>query len=377
MKFFIISIILCTVDVCQCWSQDTLIIKDLTNEWFYYNAGDKNHQPLVELKEFKGNTLHFNIERSGSNSDYLQIISPEEITIFNRKLLIDVVTDTFMLPLSKLSESRDGRFPLTLYARNIDPEIIQAKVVRIANIEDSPLSSVAITYKRQRSAFSEFLTLSILVLAAIAAALYSYFPRVFSEYIKVSRAFSVRETEENLLKSRPLSPINLYFYAFLSLMSGLLIIGIYHMAKLQLPGFNRIYIYNLWFGLWIWLQVSTMVFLWFLGKLLLVYNVSNLFQLGNFSPNHFFNYLRILLIVVLLAASIFIFNFFVLSQIDPSWYHTFLIVLIMFFGLTVLMIFLKLMGASGLKNLHLFSYLCTTELVPYGILLSVVISQAN
>ncbi|MEM7107509.1 MAG: DUF4271 domain-containing protein [Bacteroidota bacterium] len=370
-----ISILLCTVYTDYCWSQDTLVIKDLTNEWLYYSATDKSYQPLVELKEFLGNTLHFSIDRSGSGSDYLQVISSGEITIFNRKVLIDVVKDTFMLPLNRLTTGDDERFSITLYAKNIDPETIEAKVVRVANIDDTPLSRVAISYKRERTAFSEFFTLSILVLLAIAAALYTYFPRIFSEYFKVSRAFSMRETEENLLKSRPLSLTNVYFYIFFSLLASCIIIGVYHMAKLQLPGFNRIYIYDVWSGLGLWLSISTVVSLWLLGKLLLVYYVSNVFQLGNFSPNHFFNYLRILLIVILTALGVFIFNYFVLSQFNPSSYSTFLITLILFLGLTVLMIFLKLMGASGLKNLHLFSYLCTTELVPYGILLSVVITS--
>ncbi|MEM9858717.1 MAG: DUF4271 domain-containing protein [Bacteroidota bacterium] len=357
-------------------AQDTLVIKDLSNEWLYYNIGDKSLRPLVKLQEFEGNTLHFSIGRSGSLSDYLQLVSEDELAVFNDQLLIDIVSDTLMIPLSTLSSDEIGNLPVTLYAKNIDPETIEAKVVRLANIGDTPLSDLAISYMRERSAFAEFFAFSIFIILAIGAALYHYFPRVFIDYLKVSRAFSMRDTEENLVKSRPLSLVNIYFYIFLSLLSGLVIISAYHLSKLQLPGFGRIYIYNIWFGVWVWIQISVVIFGWLIARLMLIYNIAQLFQLSSFSSNHFFNHLRILLIVVLLASGTMIFIFFTLSVQNPDSYSYFLLILIACLSLTVLMIYLKLMGASGLKSLHLFSYLCTTELVPYGILLSVVISQA-
>ncbi len=352
------------------------MIKDLSNEWLYYNVGDKSLRPLVKLQEFEGNTLHFSIGRSGSLSDYLQLVSEDELAVFNDQLLIDIVSDTLMVPLSTLSSDQIGNLPVTLYAKNIDPETIEAKVVRLANIGDAPLSDLAISYMRERSAFAEFFAFSIFIVLAMGAALYHYFPRVFIDYLKVSRAFSMRDTEENLVKSRPLSLVNIYFYIFLSLLSGLVIISAYHLAKLQLPGFGRVYIYNIWFGVWVWIQISVVIFGWLIARLMLIYNIAQLFQLSSFSSNHFFNHLRILLIVVLLASGSMIFIFFTLSVQNPDSYSYFLLILTACLSLTVLMIYLKLMGASGLKSLHLFSYLCTTELVPYGILLSVVISQA-
>ena len=192
----------------------------------------------------------------------------------------------------------------------------------------------------------------------------------------MSRAFSIREAEENLLKSRPLSLVNIYFYTFFSLLCGLVFLSLFHLAKLQVPGFNRIYINTIWYGLWLWLQISFAVLFWLLLKLLLIYNIARLFQLGSFSPNHFFNYVRILLITLLCSIAVLVLNFFTLSIVNPVSYNTFLLTLLVVFGLTVLMIYLKLMGASGLKSLHLFSYLCSTELVPYGIILSLGISQA-
>ncbi|MEM9297899.1 MAG: DUF4271 domain-containing protein [Bacteroidota bacterium] len=377
MKKSGLIILLSLMGAVHCLASDTLVIKDFSNEWLYFNPKSENYQPLVEPEKFKGNTLHFKVERSGIGDDYLQVIGKNVLSIFNGKRLIDIVqSDTFMLPLQNLSPNAVGQFPITLYAKDIDPETVQAKIVRLANIDSSPISNVAVSYKRERSSFSEFLVFSLLILTAIGAALYNYFPRVSIEYLKVSRAFSIRESEENLLKSRPLSLVNIYFYTFFSLLCGLVFLSLFHLAKLQVPGFNRIYINTIWYGLWLWLQISFAVLFWLLLKLLLIYNIARLFQLGSFSPNHFFNYVRILLITLLCSIAVLVLNFFTLSIVNPVSYNTFLLTLLVVFGLTVLMIYLKLMGASGLKSLHLFSYLCSTELVPYGIILSLGISQA-
>lgn len=376
MKYTAIILFL-VIGISKCLAIDTLVIKDFSNEWLYYNSGDGNYQPLVEPQKFTGNTLHFAVERSGREDDYLQIISEEEVSIFNGTRLVDVIkADTFMIPLLKLSPNNGGQFPITLYAKNIDPETVEARIIRLALVEATPLSTVAISYERKRSAFSEFLVFSLLILVIIGAALYNYFPRTLLEYLKVSRAFSTREMEENLLKSRPLSLINIYFYLFFSLLYGLMILSLFHLAELQLPGFKRIYVNSLWYGLWIWLQVSVVVLFWLIAKLFLIYNVAGLFQLGSFSPNHFFNYIRILLITILFSLAILVINYFTLSVTSPFSYGSFLVTLLIVFGVTVIMIYLKLMRTSGLKNLHLFSYLCTTELVPYGIILSIGISRA-
>lgn len=358
-------------------ASDTLVIKDFSNEWLFYNSGDRVYQPLVEKQKFTGNTLHFTLTKSGSPNDFLQIISRSELSIFNGEKLVEVIdNDTLMISLSQLESNLEDKIPITLYEENIDPEVIQAKMIRLTDFDGRPLSEVAVTYKREKSAFSEFFVLALVVLLGVSAALYNYFPRVFIDYLKVSRAFSTRETEENLLKSRPLSQSNFFFVVYISLLCGLVLLVLFHLAEIQLPGFKRIYINSLWFGTWLWLRVSGVVFLWILGKLFLIYNITRLFHLSGFISSHYFNYLRIVLITILLFLSWLILNYFTFGIVSPQSYNTYLMVLLALFGLTVMMVYLKLMGASSLKSLHLFSYLCTTELVPYGIILTISISQA-
>ena len=215
MKRVLFSIFLLFPTLVAQAAADTLVITDLSNEWLYYNQGDDTYLPLVEREKFEGRTLHFALSRSATGNDYLQIISRQQLSLLiDGKLWAMIENDTLVLAMDEIFKDKSGNVPITLYSEFLNPNLIEAYILRLTDSLPSPLSGVPISYRRERSSFSDFFVVALMILLAYAAALYNYFPRVFFEYLRFSRAFSFRETEENLLKSRALSQVNLFFYGF-------------------------------------------------------------------------------------------------------------------------------------------------------------------
>ncbi|TRX53655.1 DUF4271 domain-containing protein [Fulvivirga sp. M361] len=355
---------------------DTVQVKDLSDEWVYYDSWEGVYMPLVENGIFQGNTIHFECEKKEFLDYYLRVISPGEVTVFiNNRLIYGISNDTLFMSVNEIKRKVGYPATITLYAPNIVPSTISTDIVRLSNESLDQLADVPLTFKREVSSFPDFFTTAIILLLACAAVLYNYFPRVFAEFFKASKAFSFRETDENLLKSKPVSQINLFFYLFFSLLAALVILSLTHLGQFTSSSSGLFFFESYSNGIWEWFKLMLIIFVWLVVKFILVSNTSWLFQLGGFVNNHFYNYIRInfiMLIGVLLAIVIFYFTY---ETPNTSHYRSVFFFGYALMGLQVVMVSLKLLTVSSFKKVHLFSYLCTTELVPFGILLSLGLNQ--
>ena len=120
-----------------------------------------------------------------------------------------------------------------------------------------------------------------------------------------------------------------------------------------------------------WLQLSGLISLTLLGKLLLISTFSYLYKASEITALQFFNYVRLFFftfgVISLLVAAFFI------GQVqNPMWYFNLFYVAASLFIFWEFIIFLKLMTRLSFRIFHLFFYLCASELIPLVILIKVV-----
>ncbi|ELR69884.1 alkaline phosphatase superfamily [Fulvivirga imtechensis AK7] len=358
------------------FAADTTVVKDLSHDWFFYDKSSKSYLPLVSRSLFKENTVHFDIAPAQYSNSLLKITSDKPLSVFINNNIVDIVAIEAYYSLDSLSRAyKDPILHIALYNKNLNIFSISAEVIRMMPSRPIPLVENVIVIKpRGENLFQNFMVGGLIVIAAFLAALYNYFPRTLTDFFKASKALSLRESDENLIKSRPLNQVNLLFYLYLSFLIALVLIFISNAGNIHMET-SLFYPRSFLDGMWKWAKLSLILFGWFIAKLLLVSNMSALFRLGNFSVSHFINYMRLTLFIFTIGLLIIIFSYYGFEILSPAYYKGVLNVIFVFMGLRVLILFFKLLSTASYKILHLFSYLCGTEVIPFVMLLYLGLNQ--
>lgn len=355
---------------------DTTVVRDLSHDWYFYDNNSDSYFPLVSKSAFRGKTIHFDVKPDDFENCILNVASDQAISLFINNQMISLVEGEQYFVLDSLKDIAGAeKWHFTIYHKRLDPFDLSVRMLKMNPAVDKPLAENPIIIRaREIHPFHNFAITAFVLLGAFLAALYNYFPRILSDFFKVTKAFALRESDENLFKSRPLSQINLLIYLYLSLLIALvLMLIIYHSGiHVEAGVFNPD---GYWASLWKWLQLALLVMLWLVVKYLLINNMSSLFKLGNFMVSHFFNYIRMTLLIFMIALVIVVLSYFGFGIFSPGYYNSLFDILLIFLGLRVIILFFKLLSSASYKTLHLFSYLCGTEVIPFGILLYLGLNQ--
>ncbi len=222
--------------------------------------------------------------------------------------------------------------------------------------------------------FKTFFIAALLFLGGLLSVLTTIRPKATSEFFMISRAFALRDRDENLFKAKLFSDYNighLIFYAFLA---GMVLSTFVYTGSASIELFQIDHSLNAINKILFWASLSLLILGLFLGKVILVNLFVAMFRLQGFFPFHIMNYVRLSLIlfgVVAIVQIIFVLGF------DTQLTRTFdvlLIGLILILILRPLLIYFKLMNAAPFSFVHLFSYLCATELIPFLISIKIILT---
>ncbi len=353
--------------------QDTVVIKDFSNAWTFFNDGQ--NLPLVRKSDFKGNVIRFDVDVRDFDGAYLSIQSPQEISLFVDGVLQRVTYKKLILDFEEI-KTGNNVVSLTIYAEGLNPYSLNTHAIKILAANYDPLrNDVVIVNPRAARTFSNFFIMGLTILAIYFAVLSNFYPRVVSEYYNFRRAISARESDENLLKSRPLNSTNIYVYIFFSLLLSFIILSLAYLSN-SFPEVSLFYPTSFANALWNWAELTLTILALLVFKFALIVYFTRLFAITGFTNNHLFNFIRLSLMSVsamLLVLVIFQLGFLDFSQ--NSFEKLLLYILITLAPISFI-IYLKLMNAAPFKNLHLFSYLCATELIPFVIILSLGMNES-
>lgn len=347
---------------------DTVAVKDYKNEWMFFE-GNQNF-PLVNMQDFKGNVVHFNISKEDLYGTFLSIEYTKEYSVLVNNILYTTSVGMTNIALESLRTSQNS-IHVSIYSENINPYLLNTLIKKAISIDSQSIESeVVVINPRQKTAFHNFYIVSGTLLLIAFTTLFSLYPRTMVEYYRFSRAIAARELDENIIKSRPFTGLNVSMYLFISFLSGQLILSIIQLAEL-FPEVTLFHPETFMDSLLNWILLSLIVFAGIHLKYVIVAFFAYLFNLKDFLNSHFMNSARLTLMLTSAFSLALAIGYFVFvpysNDLYLTYYNAFLIALLPI----ILIIFIKLMAASSFKNLHLFSYLCGTELVPYVVVLSI------
>ena len=271
-----------------------------------------------------------------------------------------------------------GAFPnasglreLIIYKKGIQPGDVAVKkgLFGVHSPWEVAPEVLAVANERSKSPIAEFFFVLVLVVFFLVALFKMIYPTVLSFILHPVLVFSTEDFSESNSK---------FFTAevlFFLVIFNMLLMGVIMMSAsfLEVPileeliegGLNQLFL--IWLlGTGVLVLVSLMKFLW-LKVSALIFGISKIEFI------HFFYMLRVASIILIGMYAVLVLCF--ANDISPLM-TTISYLLKAFFGLYILgviMLFFMMVTHVSLKNYHLFSYLCTAELVPFLVLSKLII----
>ncbi len=362
-KGFFFTLFLLVVSNAWAYSDSlSTVIKDLRDDWQYYESG--KYQPFTNQKV---KAVYFNIDAAKYKGSSFSIKDEKPFFVFvDNKLIAGREGGQCLLNLDSLSKLYSSSLFFGIYQRT--------GIGKLRTMIQAPISTAQpfANVLREQSYFLNFSILAALFLFAYFIALLHANPKLTLDYFNFAKIFSVQEREDDLLNSRVTASVNLLFYLFGSLFTALTLLVIFHFGESLIPAANYFKTGSLGEGFFQWIKLSALISVMLIFKLLLIYFISFVFHLKDTPSVHFFNYMRVLLLIFTLVATGCTFYFMIHGQ-HPTFYLGLLWMSVIIFVLGDLMIYFKLLVKASFRGFHLFSYLCITEIIPLVILIRILL----
>jgi len=190
--------------------------------------------------------------------------------------------------------------------------------------------------------------------------LYSLFRSDLLDFFSLQTLLTFRLTETAFLKYRSLTKTQTMVIIFqAALLGGILITYLYYyhnpFGESFLVQSNPILV---------WLLILLLVLFFIFLKLVLISIIGALFKVSESTNFYFIEFLRMAMIfysVIFIIICYTIINHFYLIEV---LLENLILAIAIFYIVRFLILYFKFRRTVSMKNLHLFSYLCTTELIP-------------
>jgi hypothetical protein len=347
------------------FGQEQFIVKkDLGDQWHYFRNDSYAPIPESELKNLK--SIHFNVDASQYPEQHLLIKSARPFFVFVNGKLCQKFVGHLTLSLDSVSAANGtSSLTLTLFQEKINPQDLQTMIISYRDHDQQPND-----FHKPRSYFKDFTIVAGLILIVFFVVLLKLHPKLAADYFSITRILSLREVEDNQPNARFVISANVVFYAFSSLLLGLcLIVLLHHLPEGYLLPLT---FKAMTFGgvLLQWIRLSAIILLLLFGKILLIFSLSNLFGMRGIAGIHFFNWIRLTLIISG-SFSMILFVYYISRGYDTQVYVIMLSVIIAALVGWIVIVFLKLNNRTEHSMFHLFSYICATEVIPLLITIKV------
>ncbi len=334
------------------------VVKDLRRDWMTYERG--SFKPMDDLPFTGLNTIYFQLEPGSYSGASLRLRSDKPFFLFLNGKIKAEYRGEIVLKVDSLAGTTPGsQILVAIHQDNINERNLRTEIVS----GNSSLVSEAGNVMRPYSHFRDFVVVSGLLIILLFLVELRLNPKLASDYFSISRLFSSREVDDSQAGARLTSGANVQFYILCSLMVGFYLLIIFYNlpSKFALP--IRFYASGFWMICWQWLKLSGVIFIVFMLKLSIIFSMTRLFGMRGMARFHFFNWMRLLLIVFG-SATIILFMYFISRGDSPTFFVIFLSLVIAVLIAWIVVAIFKLTGRTGHSMFHLFSYLCATEIIP-------------
>jgi hypothetical protein len=341
------------------WSQSSAL--DLQPSWLVFKDGK-----YVPYEKESLNAVYFNLETTRFPGSDLQLESSKPYFLFINGKLSGEFTGISKFSIDSISTRHSSSQIIAgIYQERINPRELKTTVSKV----NTGPREINIAY-RPASFFKDFVIVSGLIIIIFFLVISQINPKLASDYFSVVKIFSPREADDAQSNARLTSSNNFQFYIGCSLLIAFyLLIILYHLPdeyalplSFQASGF--------WGVMGQWIRLATVILLLFLSKIVIVFVLTRLFNMRGLARVHFFNWIRLLLIVFG-AATVIVFSYYILRGQNETFFVVFLSLIVATLIAWIFVVFMKLNGKTEHSIFHLFSYICATELIPLLITIKV------
>jgi len=351
------------------WEKDTLnhsVVKSLNEDWLIFSKKFEAYVPYSTSSRDNVTAINQLLDLDKFKNYHLNFIAAPDLALFINKKLIykntSKKTKYIQIRIEELTdESSTNKELLTFYNPThrlplnnvfIGFEKKPAKVQSIDKIK---------IFKRVINK-TDIYVVCYLVILSLLAILRTRYPRRFSEFFSFNYMLPNNTSDDLVIKS--VSTPGIIFL----LINSFAITLIYLLTNHFLTQ-NGFQVGELSLGYFF--KVSIIVILIFIGKFIFMKIVGWIFDIEEIVKIQFFE-----LVKVFLNFNILIVSLLIASLSFPYFTHKFttsifIYLLVLVFLIVVLRNSLLIFKLSGFRNLYLFSYLCTTEILPFVIMIKI------
>ena len=343
-------------------ADDFLVEEDLRLSWLFYDESEQLMLPFLDNSSENPSAIHLQIEDDYSSEAYLRLKIPIGTSIFIQNKFIEYFNDLSIKlysidSLRKAYSSNSIRF--TFFNKDKLTSPPEAEVGFMHKKFDSNISVNPIG-KRNANSTSDFIKVVILLVFTFFVLLHTLFKSDLFDFLSLQTMVTFRYTETALYKYRSLTKTQTLVIVYFAAMLASIIIVFLNYVEHPLKN-SFILKLNPLAG---WFLILLIVLVFIFLKFLLISMVSLLFKIGHKINFYLIEFLRMSMIfysVIFVILSYSIINHF--YYVEELLEHL-IVVIIVFNLIRLCILFFKFRRTVSIKSLHLFSYLCTTELIP-------------
>ena len=355
-RIFFVTILL--LSYASLYAQEKFTIKkNLRSGWMAFEDG--SYKPLPEFPFTDVRTVYFELKGDPQPGAYLRLNSARPYFVFINGNVTGEYEGNAEFNLDSLSGSVNSPAWVAIHQDNINDRDFDTQII----LRKAPIVIRSAAGMKPHSDFRDFVVVSGLIIIVLFLITLRLNPKLASDYFSVTRIFSAREAEDSQSSARLTSSSNVQFYVLCSLLLGFYLMIILRHLPPQYALPIRFQASTFWMMCWQWLKLSTIIFYVFLFKIVIIFSLTRLFGMRGMARFHFFNWIRLLLIVFG-TATIILFLYFISRGDSSVFFVVFLSLFIIALMGWVVVAFFKLSGRSEHSMFHLFSYICATEIIP-------------
>ncbi|MBT0809977.1 DUF4271 domain-containing protein [Litoribacter ruber] len=238
-------------------------------------------------------------------------------------------------------------------------------------IVSEPILVETAMVKRGKDRLKEFFYIALVIVMGLVALYKVVFPVVFTNMLKPASVFTAEDFADSHAKSRIFSTdVIFYLVIFNMLLMLIVVLAVYFMEVSILRNFLR---GELNFLFLVWLLGSVVLFVISVGKVMWLKATTSIYEVGRLEFIHFFYMLRVFsytLLVLVAFITLGLANDIMETRQLIS--YSMVLFFILYIG-GVSMLFFFMTKKVSFKNYHLFSYLCTAELIPFLAIVKLII----
>lgn len=344
------------------FGQNFIVEEDLRLDWVFYDDEEKVMLPFLDNSNEYPVAMHLSIDHDHGKEAYLMIDIPANTSLFLENKFLKHYRKNiirYFLLDSLLNNLQLETIQLTLYKKGSFESPTDAKIGFIHKTFDSAIKVNQII-ERNVDIKSDYIKIIILALFAFFVVLHTLFPSELSAFFSFSTLITFRYTSSAFIKYRSLTKTQtLIIIYYAALLAGILIIYLNYNSN----PFGQVFFLNInpIFG---WLIIFGIVLILIFLKFVLISIISILFGLADRINFYFIEFLRMAMIfysiMFVILSYTAINHFYLVDDLLDS-----LVFIFVFFNLIrFILLYFKFRRSLSLKSLHLFSYLCATELIP-------------